>query len=557
MSTSSGAFPSLGFATSFASGVLLHVFVFRIGEWDLYTTKILRGLAAVSFGLALGLKVLEAVATGWSYDFRGSITLSLCLVFSMVAGLLSSMVIYRLSFCHRLHGFSGPFLARLSNLYITQCSVKNFHLYEEIQNLHRTYGDIVRVGPFTLSVVNAEAFHAIHANSSPCVKGPWYNIEQPAISLHMSRDKEAHSRRRKAWDRAFNAKALYNYEPRVAEYASQLLNRLEETRGMPFNISKWFGFYSFDVMGDLAFGKSFGMLTEGVEHPFMSLVHTHMAMAGTFSHLVWMFPLFRAIPFANCDDVDFQRWLVKQLRHREQNQPDVPDVFSWLLSEYESLEKPSKQDRMNLEADMQLIAVAGSDTTSATLSCLFFLLVTNKVTYDNLQNEIDEFFLTYSQPNHSRLSKLKYLQACINEALRLFPPVPSGLQLMTPRQGLQVGEIFIPGNTIVTVPSYTMFRDERFFPSPNDFIPERWTTRPELVKDASIFAPFSVGRYACVGKQLGLMEVRYVTCLVLHRFTAELAGNKSASTSTFLAGLKDRFTLAVPDLEMVFTTRTS
>lgn len=223
MSTSSGAFPSLGFATSFASGVLLHVFVFRIGEWDLYTTKILRGLAAVSFGLALGLKVLEAVATGWSYDFRGSITLSLCLVFSMVAGLLSSMVIYRLSFCHRLHGFSGPFLARLSNLYITQCSVKNFHLYEEIQNLHRTYGDIVRVGelrapltnstsmlsikgPFTLSVVNAEAFHAIHANSSPCVKGPWYNIEQPAISLHMSRDKEAHSRRRKAWDRAFNAK---------------------------------------------------------------------------------------------------------------------------------------------------------------------------------------------------------------------------------------------------------------------------------------------------------------------------------------------------------------
>lgn len=66
-----------------------------------------------------------------------------------------------------------------------------------------------------------------------------------------------------------------------------------------------------------------------------------------------------------------------------------------------------------------------------------------------------------------------------------------------------------------------------------------------------------LGRYACVGKQLGLMEVRYVTCLVLHRFTAELAGNKSASTSTFLAGLKDRFTLAVPDLEMVFTTRTS
>lgn len=41
------------------------------------------------------------------------------------------------------------------------------------------------------------------------------------------------------------------------------------------------------------------------------------------------------------------------------NNPDVPDVFSWLLSDYEGLENKSQQDRINLYADMQLIAVAG------------------------------------------------------------------------------------------------------------------------------------------------------------------------------------------------------
>lgn len=36
--------------------------------------------------------------------------------------------------------------------------------------------------------------------------------------------------------------------------------------------------------------------------------------------------------------------------------------------------------------------------------------------------------------------------------------------------------------------------DERYFTSPDDFVPERWTTKPEMVKNESVFAPFSVGK---------------------------------------------------------------
>lgn len=60
--------------------------------------------------------------------------------------------------------------------------------------------------------------------------------------------------------------------------------------------------------------------------------------------------------------------------------------------------------------------------------------------------------------DHASLSKMKYLQACIDESLRLHPPVPSGLQRMTPREGLQIGETFIPGDTIVQIPTYTLYR---------------------------------------------------------------------------------------------------
>lgn len=52
--------------------------------------------------------------------------------------------------------------------------------------------------------------------------------------------------------------------------------------------------------------------------------------------------------------------LIMRANWNLQNRPDVPDVFSWLLSDYEGLENKSQQDReINLYADMQLIAVAG------------------------------------------------------------------------------------------------------------------------------------------------------------------------------------------------------
>jgi len=137
--------------------------------------------------------------------------------------------------------------------------------------------------------------------------------------------------------------------------------------------------------------------------------------------------------------------------------------------------------------------------------------------------------------------------------LRLHPPVPSGLQRQTPEEGLVVGSVFIPGNTIVQVPLHTAFRDERSFEKASEFIPERWTTRPELTKNASVFTPFSTGPYSCVGKHLALMELRYVVAQIVYRFDVALAPGQSKDA--FLDGKRDTFTLALGPLNMVFSRR--
>lgn len=162
----------------------------------------------------------------------------------------------------------------------------------------------------------------------------------------------------------------------MVQYTDALLRRIEDNVNNPLDVSQWFNFYSFDIMGDLAFGRSFDMLKDGIAHYFMKLSHTNMLLVSAFSHLVWMFPLFKETPGLNAEHVKFQKWLAEQVERRQKvpyarhpspgttltrrkNKPDLPDVFSWILSDFYNLKNPQKQDYVNLQGDAHLIVVAG------------------------------------------------------------------------------------------------------------------------------------------------------------------------------------------------------
>lgn len=123
-----------------ASGVLAHLAVFRSGEWDEASPAVVRFYASVFAALSmLSLYTHSDV----------SIPVLLRLGSYHVAGLFASILVYR-AFFHRLRKFPGPFLARLSNFYITALSLERLQLFAQVKRLHQEYGDYVRLGELSV-----------------------------------------------------------------------------------------------------------------------------------------------------------------------------------------------------------------------------------------------------------------------------------------------------------------------------------------------------------------------------------------------------------------------
>ena len=69
-------------------------------------------------------------------------------------------------------------------------------------------------------------------------------------------------------------------------------------------------------MGDLAFGKPFGMLETGVKEYFMSTLHEDMRNIGRFSHMLWLFPIFKSTPILNAENKKFWKFVVGLVHER-------------------------------------------------------------------------------------------------------------------------------------------------------------------------------------------------------------------------------------------------
>lgn len=99
-------------------------------------------------------------------------------------------------------------------------------------------------------------------------------------------------------------------------YSNQLVDVIDRDLDQPIDITRWLSYYAFDVMGNLAFGKTFDMIRDGKESYFLQTIRTDMGVIGYLKHQPWLFPLFAKTPLVNNNHLAFWKWIEDRMTER-------------------------------------------------------------------------------------------------------------------------------------------------------------------------------------------------------------------------------------------------
>ncbi|KAI5818004.1 cytochrome P450 [Pyronema omphalodes] len=480
------------------------------------------------------------------------------------ATLIASIIIHRL-FLHRTRRFPGPFFARLSTFWMISKSWKNRKSYLIINELHKQHGDIIRIAPRLLSINNVEAIPAIYGANSLCRRTTFYNHRFPEdeSSLFSQRDPSTHQLRLRGWQKAFSPLSMATYEPIVRDCQKVFLNQLAKVGTIDTNM--WSNFLAYDVIGEVGLGKTFGLLNSEAKEfpPAIKAVKGTITGFWLATHVPWLMRIPNVLPFTiSLGGVSaFLDWCknaveeqISEFEHdKEKGVGQVKTIMRRLLEdERAGLGKINRKAHWD---DGGLMFAAGTETTPTAFTGIMWYLATHKDKRQKFQAALDAAFPNGDgEVTFSKIQAIPYVKGIMYESLRLQPPVPGIIQRNTPSQGMTISGQYIPGNTTVGVPIWTIHRDERYFERPLEFIPERWTDEmPELVKNKHAYMPWSVGPTSCAGKPLADMSLKLLFSRICLSYDFDFA--EGQDPMAFKDGLRDNFAFQAPALRMTFTPR--
>ncbi|KAL4863046.1 hypothetical protein BDV12DRAFT_189958 [Aspergillus spectabilis] len=457
------------------------------------------------------------------------------------------LIVYRLYF-HPLRRFPGPKLAAATYYYEVYydwfkgpykgCNV--FHLTE----LHKQYGPIIRRSPDELSVEDPDWFDELFVAGR---RDKWSRQGKDSSgSVQSTLSRALHKKRRGALTRFFSKRSILALEPSIMSNVEKLSTGVETnflTTGTTLNASVAFVALTLDTITGYCFDQSFGCLAKPDFAPewrktFWDLFENIPLLKNwTFfaNMLFWVPPV--VVEYMNPSLTQFfilekaNKQKVAQIcREWEQDQVSKSKmagnrkrtIFYDILDSVVLPPEEKSPQRMAEEAFGMV--VAGGDTTGRTMANLLYHLHDNPQWLDRVHEELDSVMPSPDYPvKLSDLESLSVFSSCIKETLRISSLVTDSIMLVEPVEPLVYKEWVIPPKTAIGMTLTHLHMDERIYPQPNTFKPERWTKAKETGQDLErYFAPFSKGTRGCLGVNLAYAQIYLGSAVLLRRFDFKL-----------------------------------
>ncbi len=165
--------------------------------------------------------------------------------------------------------------------------------------------------------------------------------------------------------------------------------------------------------------------------------------------------------------------------------------------------------------EIRTLIIAGHETTALTLTWTWYLISQNPQIYQKLYDEINKI-LPNKGPEFSDLEKLPYMDAVINETLRLYPPA-----WLIPRRNKaadHLGPYIIPAGSDIFISPYFLQRDPAVWDAPDKFNPDRFILLNSNDRHKLSYIPFSAGPRRCIGDYFSLIEMKFHLALLVKEF---------------------------------------
>ncbi|MCJ1402685.1 hypothetical protein MMC11_005906 [Xylographa trunciseda] len=421
----------------------------------------------------------------------------------------------------------GPFWASVSTFWQVWHLIKG-HIQEDSLALHRKYGHFVRISNKEVSVSHPDAIRALLHTALP--KSNWYKIFCLPNHHHQTPMSETDPKRRVERARtvasAYTLSNIIKSEPYIDNAISLLETRLDELANSekPVEFENWFNYLAFDIVGEVAFSRTFGFLEQGKDVggaiANSRILTIYVAVMGYFQ---WLHRLTLGNPLVEKWGLTPNQHIFDTSKRAVLSRQKNPDVRFDMMEQWLQTRKlyPDRLSENEMYGVVNATVGAGADTISTTLQAFWYHLLRHPQYLAKLRAEID------GAASEGKLSKivsfaeaqqLPFLQACIKETFRYHPAVMFGLPRVVPKGGLTIGSRHFAEGIELSVNPWVIHRSTEFFgPDADLYNPERWLRSENQAEEKNLIH-FGAGYNSCPGRNLAQLEVSKVTATMVRDY---------------------------------------
>ncbi|RAQ99731.1 Cytochrome P450 [Stemphylium lycopersici] len=412
------------------------------------------------------------------------------------------------------------------------------------------YGPIVRLSTNRVGFTDGRAWKDVYGHKTasqrkvenvkdPQTYGPESNGRYTLLSTFNDVD---HGQLRKLFTHGFSERALKSQEHLIRANVDKLIRNIDQSLASnpkaPLDFVRLFNCVTFDTTGELAFGETLGLL-DGNDKMYRWVDSlTESTILSPYLQILSGFPLALKVVYA---------FLPKQIRLSfEETGRYASDLVDKRLekglvtdtADFWTLILKANQENIidveDMKANANLFMAAGTETTATMLSGFMFNILSNPDKLEKVVKEVRESFTSIEELTSSNIQKLKYLAACCDESMRLYPSTPIGPPRIVLGNGGEICGQFVPQGTRVSVSTFAAFRSPDNFSNPEAFVPERWIPTDPLYEryandNRDVFQPFSFGPRNCIGRSLALYVIRLVAARLLWSYDFEMCDESAKS----------------------------